>query len=100
MMLKTMSKQLGKLSRDCERLARRVEIGKITEAEKRRKANELASKSLALFYKAWLLPYPATSKYLQNLLLEMAVRLKYIAAKSSSKPRKGYNIQHKVVKFK
>ena len=107
MKLATISKKLGELNRECKRLARKAEAGKLTEAEEKRKANELASRYLALSMKARYLIYePHLSKYLENACFDQAVRLKRVAAKASSKPRKeynkprkGYNIQRKVITY-
>lgn len=89
--------KLKKLSKDCERLARRVEIGLMTETEKRRKANELANEYLRLSRKARKLSNPYVGAYIEQACYRVGLQLKYIAAKTAEPVRKGLEIKRKVV---
>ena len=98
---KQIRKKLVKLNTELYRLSVKSEMGLMTKAEKKREADKLAKKYLAIYDLADCYDNPGAKSYVQNICLNTAMSLKYIAVSQNPKrkkaTRKGYNIQRKVV---
>ena len=94
--LRLMQRRLKKLSRKCEHLAKRADVGLMTQLEKRQKANEMAKEYLFLSKAAEKLLSPQLGAYFEHACFRVALKLKYLAVKDAQPTRRGLDIKRKV----